>query len=222
MKIGAHTLTFEAPLSPQEGERLLRALKKTLTQSDKTLGGRGSVILLDDISGKRVAIKPYLRGGLLGKINRATYFGGGPTRAAREADLLKRLIPTAVSAPCPLGIIETGAFARKCWLVMEAIPHDHTLATLNVDDSTLTAIFDALKPQIKVLIEMGIHHVDLHPGNIIITQEMAPVIIDFDKAGEHITDTQNLTQRYIQRWHRAVKKHNLPPSLSHHFDRIMA
>ncbi|MCG8473548.1 MAG: hypothetical protein MI742_17065, partial [Desulfobacterales bacterium] len=85
MKIGAHTLTFEAPLSPQEGERLLRALKKTLTQSDKTLGGRGSVILLDDISGKRVAIKPYLRGGLLGKINRATYFGGGPTRAAREA-----------------------------------------------------------------------------------------------------------------------------------------
>ena len=222
MKIGPYRLTFSAPISGQEGEKLIQALKGTLVQSDKTLGGRGSVVLLDGIAGKRAAIKPYLRGGLMGKVNRDTYFGGGPTRAAREAQLLKRLAPTEVSVPTPLGVIETGSFAKKCWLVMEAISHEHTLATLPTDEETLTAIFDALVPQIKALITMGIHHVDLHPGNIIITDETAPILIDFDKAGENVTDAKNLTQRYIERWHRAVKKHNLPAPLSHHFDRIIS
>lgn len=221
MKIGPYTVTSPLALTHDEAARLIQRLPHTLAQTTKTLGGRGSLQFIDGIAGRHVAIKPFLRGGLLGKVNRKFYMGCGESRAARECELLARFAGTAVKAPVPLGTIESGKILRCCWLLMETVPHDHTLATAHLPEVRLEPLFVRLAPQMKALLDMGIHHVDLHPGNIIVTEGDLPVLIDFDKAREGVGPRQELADLYVKRWLRAVKKHNLPETLSHHFIRIM-
>lgn len=221
MRIGPYIITSPLPLTKAEGLRLTAALPDTIGKSNATLGGRGSLQFLDGISGKSVAIKPFLRGGLVGKVNRRYYLTRGKSRAAKEWKILSKLSDTGVRTPTPLGFIESGRVLHSCWLLMENIPHDHTLATAPLDTNEQNAIFDRLAPQMKALLDMGIHHVDLHPGNIILTREGHPVIIDFDKAREGITDRQALSELYVKRWTRAVKKHNLPENLSECFKHMM-
>ncbi|BCS99320.1 hypothetical protein DSLASN_49520 [Desulfoluna limicola] len=221
MKIGPYTITSPLPLTKEEGFRLTEALPATLNQNETTLGGRGSVRFLDGISGKSVAIKPYLRGGLIGKVNRRYYLERGKSRAAKEHEILFKLSGTAAKTPTSLGTIESGRFLRSCWLLMENIPHDHTLATAPLDENERNTIFNRLAPQIKALLDLGIHHVDLHPGNIIVTREGHPVLIDFDKAREGVSDRKALSELYVKRWTRAVKKHKLPENLSECFIQMM-
>jgi len=222
MKIGPYTITTSLPLTRTEAICLTDALPRTTAQNTATLGGRGSLQFIDGIAGKHVAIKPYLRGGIIGKINRKYYVGWGKSRAARECELLAKLSGTEAHTPTPLGFIESGRLLRCCWLLMETIPHDHTLATAPLTDTEQDALFAGLAPQMKALLELGIHHVDLHPGNIIVTKEGLPVLIDFDKARENISDRKTLSDLYINRWTRAVKKHRLPESLSESFALMMA
>ncbi|VFQ42601.1 lipopolysaccharide kinase InaA family protein [Desulfoluna butyratoxydans] len=221
MKIGPYTVTSPLALTPDEAALLIERLPDTLAQTTKTLGGRGSLQFIDGIAGKHVAIKPFLRGGLLGKVNRKFYMGCGKSRAAQEYELLARLAATNVTAPAPLGFIESGRLLRCCWLLMETVPHDHTLATAPLPEDRLETLFARLAPQMKALLDMEIHHVDLHPGNIIVTKDDLPVLIDFDKAREEVGPRQELADLYVKRWLRAVKKHNLPETLGRHFIRIM-
>lgn len=221
MRLGPYTLTTPLPLTREEGCRLVATLPATVAKSDKTLGGRGSLAFVTGISGKDVAIKPYLRGGFVGKVNRRFYLERGKSRAAREFGLLCRLSGTDVKTPIPLGTIESGRILRSCWLLMENLPHDHTLATAPLTAPELARVFDRLRPQMKALLDLGIHHVDLHPGNVIVTREGLPVLIDFDKAREGMTDRRALSALYVTRWSRAVAKHHLPGTLDEGFARMM-
>lgn len=221
MKIGPYTITSPLPLTRGEAIRLTAAIPATLEKTGKTLGGRGSLQFLDGISEKHVAIKPYLRGGLIGKVNRRYYLERGKSRAAKEYELLIKLSDTEVVTPTPLGIIESGRFLRSCWLLMETIPHDHTLATAPLSKKERNTIFAKLAPQMNTLLDLEIYHVDLHPGNIIVTREGHPVLIDFDKAREGLHDRKALSTLYIKRWVRAVKKHHLPDDLSQRFAQMM-
>ncbi|MCK5312865.1 MAG: hypothetical protein KAJ62_12185, partial [Desulfobacteraceae bacterium] len=63
------------------------------------------------------------------------------------------------------------------------------------------------------LIKSSIHHKDLHPGNIIIDKSEKPFVLDFDKAYNFRGSKEELADRYIQRWQRAIKKYNLPEEL---------
>ena len=222
MKIGPYTITTPLPLTRTEAMSLTDALPRTVARATATLGGRGSLQFIDGIAGKHVAIKPYLRGGLMGKVNRKYYFGRGKSRAARECELLDRLTGTEVSTPTPLGFIESGRILRCCWLLMETVPHDHTLASAPLTENQQETLFARLAPQMKALLDLGIHHVDLHPGNIIVTHEGLPVLIDFDKARLGVEDKKALSELYIKRWARAVTKHRLPESLSLQFVHMMA
>ncbi|WP_300668874.1 lipopolysaccharide kinase InaA family protein [Desulfoluna sp.] len=221
MKIGPYTLTSHLPLTQTEGIYLTAALPATLIKGQKTLGGRGALQFIDGISGKHVAIKPYLRGGLVGRVNRRYYLERGKTRAFKEYELLVKLSGTEVKTPTPLGVIESGRFIRCCWLLMETLPHDHTLATAPLTPQEQDILFSKLAPQMSALLDRGLHHVDLHPGNIIVTKEGHPVLIDFDKAREGINNRKALSTLYVKRWIRAVKKHRLPDALSESFVRMM-
>ncbi len=222
MKIGPYTITSDLPLTREEAVRIAAALPATLEKSEKILGGRGAVRFLEGVSGKNMAIKPYLRGGAMGRINRRYYLGTGETRAAKEYACLKHLSGTEVITSLPLGFIESGCLIRSCWLMMETVPHTDTLATAPLSHEEQTAFFTRLAPQMNALLSLGIHHVDLHPGNIIVTDDGHPVLIDFDKARDGLTDEKALSALYIERWTRAVKKHHLPESLSEGFAHMMA
>jgi 3-deoxy-D-manno-octulosonic acid kinase len=70
-----------------------------------------------------------------------------------------------------------------------------------------------LIPQILLLLDNRIYHKDLHPGNVLIDKNNRIFIIDFDKAGLFRGDRQALLNIYLERWKRAVIKHNLPEAI---------
>ena len=64
------------------------------------------------------------------------------------------------------------------------------------------------------------YHVDLHPGNILVTDNDQIFIIDFHKARMFNGSKQKLMNKYCARWKRAVKKHGLPEILNDIFEKI--
>jgi len=70
----------------------------------------------------------------------------------------------------------------------------------------------AVSSQVSALIEHGILHVDLHPGNVLVNPEGRLFLIDFDKARLY-KNSRGLKDKYLRRWRRAVDKHDLPPFL---------
>jgi 3-deoxy-D-manno-octulosonic acid kinase len=68
--------------------------------------------------------------------------------------------------------------------------------------------------QLYLLIEEGIYHVDLHPGNVLVDNNHNVYVIDFDKARCWTGPKNELRDLYLHRWRRAVIKHNLPETLS--------
>ncbi len=71
--------------------------------------------------------------------------------------------------------------------------------------------------QTTILIDSGLYHVDLHPGNILVTDNDEIFIIDFHKARMSNGDKQKLHNKYSARWKRAIKKHGLPETLNEVF-----
>lgn len=100
-----------------------------------------------------------------------------------------------------------------CWLVMTAIPRQRSLIQIVQEKSDhRQSVYQQVVAQIRILIRHGIWHRDLHPGNILVDEKGTPHIIDFDKA-RYFKNRHRLTSRYIERWQRAIAKHDLPPEL---------
>ena len=67
--------------------------------------------------------------------------------------------------------------------------------------------------QVNRLINAGILHVDLHPGNVLIEEDGGVFLVDFDKAHHVAYERSALRDLYLRRWRRAVIKHSLSPLL---------
>ena len=66
---------------------------------------------------------------------------------------------------------------------------------------------------ISKLVDAGIFHVDLHPGNILITPEEEIHVVDFDKAVFYTGSRKKLIKKYQKRWSRATEKYCFPGSI---------
>ena len=67
--------------------------------------------------------------------------------------------------------------------------------------------------QISILIQNNILHTDLHPGNIVVDKKNKVFLVDFDRGHRFSGNTNKLRDRYLNRWQRAVIKHQLPSLL---------
>jgi 3-deoxy-D-manno-octulosonic acid kinase len=94
---------------------------------------------------------------------------------------------------------------------MEERPEARTFAELaRTDALRARALLPQISDVVARLVEHRIHHVDLHPGNVLVDAEDRICLIDFDKTA-HVTLTRSdLAERYRRRWQRAVSKHALP------------
>ncbi|GAB5559616.1 MAG: hypothetical protein SynsKO_12630 [Synoicihabitans sp.] len=82
-------------------------------------------------------------------------------------------------------------------------------------------LFPSIVDQVGLLLQRRCHHVDFHPGNILVGPEGKVVLIDFDKAAQRDETAQALAARYLARWERAVTKHGLPAWVSDRFQTLL-
>ena len=175
------------------------------------LGGRTSLTPAKLNGIGSVVIKHYRRGGLLRYFIKQRYLKLGKTRAQIEFKLLQVVRNLGINAPEPVAYAHRGCIFYQAWLVSRAIKHPLSLALLSLKDEKKTRqAMESVIEQISVLIQNGILHVDLHPGNIVVDGAGRIFIVDFDKGQIHHKSTEKLRNRYLTRWQRAVTKHRLP------------
>lgn len=179
------------------------------------LSGR-SAMLGGSIDGVgEVVMKTYRRGGFLRFFLGHLHMRLAQSRSRKEFKMLERVRELGVNAPEPVAYIEYGEFWYKAWLVTKRIPGAETLIDIAYqDESRAIALGKEVARQIGKLIKHGVYHIDLHPGNIVVSKDCEVFIVDFDKAYNFSGGLNDLRDRYLRRWRRAVLKHGLPEVLS--------
>lgn len=196
----------------------LKCLTRLFRIPVKTLGpgliGRSSVTISHLKGIGSVVVKHYTRGGFIRYFLKQRYLRWGQTRGETEFKILQKARQIGVSVPEPIAYAFKGGLFYKGWLVSRKIEEQQTLAKLACDNEGRTDIvMENIIEQIAILIDHRILHVDLHPGNILIDHANRVFLIDFDKARITHKNRKMLTERYINRWRRAVIKHQLPQML---------
>ena len=182
---------------------------------NSVLGGRTSIVV-DEINGLgSVVIKYYRRGGLIRYFVRQKYLKCGKTRGEREYELLQKVRNLGINAPEPIVFAYRGRLFYQAWLVTREIKQHQTLAQISLSNEKRACILmKEVVKQISILIKNSILHVDLHPGNIIVDKLDQVYFLDFDKGGIFPGNKNKLKNRYLNRWSRAIAKHQLSKMLS--------
>ena len=203
------------PLEQVQAEDLVRQFDQPTPAAESVLGGRTSVVhyTLDGVG--PVVIKYYRRGGLISRFNKKLYLRSGKTRGQREYERLEQVRRFGVRAPRPIAFAHRGGLLYRCWLITEEVDQHRTLAELSLTDLKLAVSLTSLvAAEIDRLVHHRLHHVDLHPGNVLIDHREQIFLIDFDKTRDTRSGSAKLRLKYINRWQRAVTKHRLPDKLS--------
>jgi 3-deoxy-D-manno-octulosonic acid kinase len=129
--------------------------------------------------------------------------------------MLELVRSLGVSAPKPLVYVKKGSYVYSTWLVMEHIANTRTLVEVaQHSPDVVPEVMGRLADQLRILLSNRVLHVDLHPGNVLIHDDLRVTIVDFDKALIFPGSAEALCDLYLRRWRRAVIKHSLPPILS--------
>lgn len=217
IKIKSYVFGLLETISNKDFQTLIELFETEPTHGAGVLGGRGKISRATLENDLPVIVKHYKRGGMLRHLVKQMYLKTGKTRCEQEFEMLKKARDIGVSSPRPVAWAYRGRLFYKGWLVIKELENsvsliDYCLANHNdFDDILLAAV-----QQVKLLINNKILHVDLHPGNILISNAKV-YIIDFDKAEITNMSREKLTGFYIQRWHRAVCKHGLQKRIATFF-----
>lgn len=202
-------------LTEVQMDRLIGFFSQPPPASDTVLGGRDSISHHRIEALGPVVIKHYKRGGLLGRLVRHNYIRLGKSRSRLEFELLQNARKLGINVPEPLVWASRGFLIYRAWLVTGEIESALPLSKLSLEDEKRTRrVMPAAVEQISRLIENGIIHVDLHPGNVLVDGRDRIFLLDFDKGKFQQGDRNTLRKRYIKRWQRAVSKHGLPDYLN--------
>jgi len=96
----------------------------------------------------------------------------------------------------------------------EFLRHARKVELCLKDVNKAIALMPAIGENINKLIGASIHHIDLHPGNIIIDSSNKVFILDFDKACYVTGDRRELKKKYRTRWKRALEKYKFSDRLA--------
>lgn len=215
---GPYRFGADFELSSRQMDALIAEFQPPEINTESGLNGRSHspVLQLDGVG--PVIVKHYYRGGFIRHFNQRTYLKFGIPRSRVEFEMLQTLQRTGVRVPEPVAYAFSGRVFYHAWLITKVIQNAQTLAALSLDNpKRARSLLPEVIRRINRLIEIGILHVDLHPGNVLVDDEDRVFLIDFDKARPKQSDPDRLRYRYTERWQRAVAKHGLPEELSTEF-----
>lgn len=206
----------DLPLDDEGRDDLIRLFEKTPQTCDDILGGRAQVAYTTLANVGPVVVKYYKRGGLIRHLSRDAFFRSGKPRPLLEYEMLERVRALGIQCPEPLIWAIRGGMFYRAFLVTRQIPDARTLADIGLETPPLcdSLLLRRTADQIAGLIANRIHHVDLHPGNVLVDAQLKVHVIDFDKARVSTLNPKKLRAAYIARWARSVRKHNLPPHMT--------
>jgi 3-deoxy-D-manno-octulosonic acid kinase len=212
----AYRIGSETELTELQKRQLAACFEKPVALSQGgVLGGRTEVLRTELEGIGPVVVKQYFRGGLVQNLLKQTYMNTGSTRCRAEYELLCALHRAGVQVPEPVAFATSGGLFYRAWLVTRAIDNGVTLAGLSErEPERAAAALKKVGQQVALLVDNRLHHVDFHPGNVLVDRENRVFLIDFDKARFSREGRESLQQRYLERWRRAVQKHGLPPFLA--------
>jgi len=158
----------------------------TATEADqaKSSGiGRGKAIFFTH-KNMPFVLKHYLRGGLIAKFLHDQYLGLklGESRAFREFRLLYRCRELGLPTPVPVAarVVRSGLIYRAD-MVMQEIEHSTTLADLCIGSEVPGDTWKSIGRCIRKFHDKDVYHADLNARNILIGQDDAVFLVDFDK-----------------------------------------
>jgi 3-deoxy-D-manno-octulosonic acid kinase len=198
-------------------EQLCRLFEASPGSAAGLLSGRTGPVLADIPGAGAVVVKRYMRGGLIRHLVKDRYLGIGASRSRREYETLETVRSLGVSSPEPLVWAVGGRLFYRAFLVTRLVPGTRPLSNAEGwDEGACRVVVEKTAGEIRRLIEHRIHHVDLHPGNVLVDEDGGVHIIDFDKARRVRWRREKLCAAYIKRWKRAVEKYSLPQLMADH------
>lgn len=218
MNEGALTLSEQEKL-PLVLEELLAGEAKELASDDSMAAnfGRGVVERYLSNDGNMFVLRRYMRGGFAKKLSTNRFFTLSDTyRPFEELRTLLLLSNNGVQVPKPAAAIVStslGGLSYTGAIATFEIPEAKNLLLALKEDvgaDALELLSEHAGLQAAKSIALGIHHVDLHPGNVLVTSPDEVWIIDFDRAKAVSSGTE---AAIIERWSRSVRKHGGPESM---------
>lgn len=211
---GAYAFGCRRRLNATSLDILIDLFQSPSTDKTAVLEGRVSPRFAVLPEAGPVVVKAYKRGGLISLINKDRYFKIGRLRSQREFDFLMAAEKAGVRVPVPVAYACTRSPFYKVWLITKQIKDHRSFPALcRRDPEKAMTLMPEISRNINSLIKNRIHHVDLHPGNILLDGNNTIFIIDFDKAYRYSKSKTQLARAYQNRWARAVHKYKFPERL---------
>lgn len=160
-------------------------------------------------------LRHYWRGGLIGKLVKDSYWWQGleQTRPFRELKLLCQLQKLALPVPSPIAaqVIRSGSGYRygcsyRGDIITAALPDTHSLVE-RLAEPLKPALWQAIGKTLARFHQHGVYHDDLNAHNILLDQQGAIFVIDFDK-GEirESTTAADWKKANLERLQRSLMK----------------
>ena len=183
--------------------------------------GRGEIKRIELSEGSFI-LRAFKRGGLLSNINKSLFLRPislkcSSMRPFIEHSILLELQAVGVRVPSPVlsfTRIKFGLFYQGA-IVTRELRNSKNLLALMMDDQLSTDGHYGLIEcaynagcEVAKIVDAGIFHADLHPGNILIVSNLV-YVIDFDKAkkfSKNIESAKNAKNVLIERWSRSILK----------------
>ena len=168
--------------------------------------GRGTTLIVSD--GEREFVwRRYLRGGLIGKLIKNTYFwrGEDETRSFIEWRLLHKLKRMGLNVPTPAAACyrKTAMFYTADLLTVR-IPGIRSLADRLIEAPGDEQFWQSLGAGIAATHEAGVYHADLNAYNVQLKVDDELWLLDFDRGA--LSPGGTWKQETLGRLHRSLRK----------------